>query len=85
MPPNDPNLDLVVKTTSGTIEDRWNSNQKAKQVYDEVLRRLDLPDGQYILKRERDGMVLNLSEKLGDLGLVDGDVLILQAQQPKDG
>jgi hypothetical protein len=85
VPPNDPHLDLVVKTTSGTIEDRWNRSQKAKQVYDEVLRRLDLPDGQYILKRERDGLVLNLAEKLGDLGLVDGDVLILQAHQPKDG
>lgn len=85
MPPTDPHLDLVVKTTSGTIEDRWNRNQRAKQVYDEVLRRLDLPGGQYILKRERDGMVLNLAEKLDDLGLVDGDVLILQAHQPKDG
>lgn len=85
MPVRDPHLDLLVKTTSGTIQDRWNRNQKAKHVHDEVLRRLDLPDGQYILKRERDGMVLNLAEKLDDLGLVDGDVLLLQANQPKDG
>lgn len=85
MPTNNPLLDLVVKTTSGTLQDRWNRNQKAQHVHDEALRRLRLPHGQYLLKRERDGMVLNLAEKLDDLGLVDCDVLLLQAHQPKDG
>ncbi len=85
MPKNDPHLDLTVQSTSGSISDRWNRNNKAEQVYDEAIRRLKLPAGQYLLKRSGDGVILNLTEKLGDLGLVDGDVLLLQAAQPQDG
>ena len=85
MAKQDPHLDLTVKSTSGSFSDKWNTNNKAQHVYDEALRRLGLPAGQYLLKRQRDGVVLALGEKLGDLGLVDGDVLVLQAAQPQDG
>lgn len=85
MAKNDPFLDLTVQSTSGSYSDRWNKNNRAEKVYDEALKHLKLPAGQYLLKRARDGVVLNLSEKLEDLGLVDGDVLILQAGQPQDG
>jgi hypothetical protein len=82
---NDPFLDLTVQSTSGSFSDRWNKNNRAEKVYDEALKRLQLPAGQYLLKRARDGVILNLGEKLEGLGLVDGDVLILQAGQPQDG
>lgn len=85
MASNDPHLDLTVRSTSGSFSDRWNRNNRAEKVYEEALKRLKLPAGQYLLKRERDGVILTLAEKLGDLGLVDGDVLILQAAQPQDG
>lgn len=83
--PSDPHLDLTVKSTSGSISDRWNRNNKAQKVYDDAIDRLKLGAGQYLLKRQRDGVILNLSEKLGDQGLVDGDLLLLQAAQPQDG
>ena len=74
-----------MKSTSGSFDDRWNKNSRAQQVYNEALRRFGLPDGNYLLKRHRDGVVLTLGEKLEELGLVDGDVLVLQAAQPQDG
>jgi hypothetical protein len=83
--PNDPHLELTIKSTSGSISDRWNRSNKAQKVYDDAIGRLKLAAGQYLLKRQRDGVILNLSEKLGDQGLVDGDVLLLQAAQPQDG
>ena len=85
MPKNAPHLVLTVQSTSGSFSDRWNKNNRAEKVYEDALRRLNLPAGQYLLKRARDGVILTLSEKLEDLGLVDGDVLILQAAQPQDG
>lgn len=85
MPQNDPHLDLTIQSTSGSFSDRWNKNNNAEHVYDEALRKLNLPAGQYLLKRLRDGVILNLGDKLGDLGLVDGDILVLQAAQPQDG
>lgn len=85
MAKSDPFLDLTVQSTSGSFSDRWNRSNRAEKVYEEALKRLKLPAGQYLLKRARDGVVLTLSEKLEDLGLVDGDVLILQAGQPQDG
>jgi hypothetical protein len=85
MPKNDPYIDLTVQSTSGSFSDRWNKNNKAEQVYDEAVRRFSLPAGQYLLKLARTGVVLELAEKLADLGLVDGDILVLQAAQPQDG
>lgn len=85
MAKNDPFFDLTVKSTSGSFADRWNKNNKAEKVYDDALEHLKLPSGQYLLKRERDGVVLTLTEKLDDLGVLDDDVLVLQAAQPQDG
>lgn len=86
MSKGDPFLNLTVRSTSGSFTDRWNKQNKAQRVHDDALRKLRLAAGTYLLKRERDGASsLTLSEKLADLGLVDGDVLILQASQPQDG
>lgn len=81
----EPFLNLTVRSTSGSFTDRWNKQNKAQRVHDDAIRKLRLAAGTYLLKRERDGVSLTLSEKLVDLGLVDGDVLILQASQPQDG
>jgi hypothetical protein len=85
MAKNDPHLDLTIQSTSGSFTDRWNRNNKAQKVYDDALAHFGLSAGEYYLKRERDGATLNLAEKLDDLGILDGDLLILQAAQPKDG
>jgi hypothetical protein len=86
MTKNDHKLDLTVKSTSGSFSDTWNENNKAERVYDDAVKHFGLDrSATYILKRERDDVVLALSEKLEDLGLKDGDVLILQASQAQDG
>ena len=85
MPGHDPDLELTVRSTSGSFSDSWNKNEKGQAVYDEALKRFKLPAGSYILKRLSDGLIVNLAEKLGGQGLVDGDVLVIQAAQPQDG
>jgi len=84
----DTHLDLTVKSTSGSFQDRFNRNNKAEKILDEAVRRLNLdpnPSMSYVLRREGDGLVLTLGEKLGDLGIEDGDVILVQAPQAQDG
>ena len=84
----DNKLTLTVKSTSGSFTDEFNQQNKAQKVLDEGIRRLKLASGPgitYILRREADQRDLALSEKLEDLGLVDGDVLLLQTSQAQDG
>ncbi len=80
-------LDLTVKSTSGTFSDRYNKNNKAQKVFDEAISyfRLNTTGGTYVLRREADSRTLALGEKLEDLGLIDGDVLLLQTSQAQDG
>lgn len=80
-------LDLIVKSTSGTFSDRFNKNNKAQKVFDEAISYfgLNANGGTYSLRREADNRALALGEKLEDLGLVDGDVLLLQTNQAQDG
>lgn len=81
-------LDLIVKSTSGTLADRWNRNNPARKVFDDALKYFRLNTGSgttYVLRRERDNQPLALGEKLSDLGLNDGDVLLLQTNQAQDG
>lgn len=84
----DHTLELIVKSTSGQFTDTFNTSNRAQKVLDEAIRRLGLNTGggiTYVLRRATDGRTLNLSEKLGDLGLVDGDVLLVQTNQAQDG
>ena len=81
-------ITLTVKSTSGTFTDDFNVNNKAERVFDEALRRFKLVQGagaSYVLVREQDRRQLALGEKIEDLGLADGDVLLLQASQAQDG
>jgi uncharacterized ubiquitin-like protein YukD len=81
-------LTLTVRSTSGTFTGRFNRQNRAQKVLDEAIRDLDLNTGPgvtYLLRREADDRTLALGEKLADLGLVDGDVLLLQTNQAQDG
>jgi hypothetical protein len=85
---HDPFLTLTVKSTSGTFTDRFNRENRAQKVLDEALAKLGLNTGPgvtYVLVRATDGRVLALGEKLAELGLVDGDLLLLQTNQAQDG
>ena len=86
--PTQHQLALTVKSTSGSFSADFNAENKAQKVLDEAIRRLNLnpnPAVAYVLKRESDGLVLNLSEKLGDQGIQSGDVLLVQTSQAQDG
>ena len=80
-------LDLTVKSTSGTFTDRYNRNNRTQKVFDDAVSYFGLSTtgGTYVLKREADNRTLSLGEKLEDVGLVDGDVLLLQTNQAQDG
>jgi hypothetical protein len=84
--PGSPRIVLTVKSTSGSFSDEFNRNNHAQKIYDEAVKRLNLNRaGVYILKRESDGRVLALDQKLDDLGLKDGDVILIQSNQAEDG
>jgi hypothetical protein len=84
--PGSPRLFLTVKSTSGSFGDEFNRNNHAQKVYDEAVKRLGLNKAAvYVLKRESDGRVLALDQKLEDLGLEDGDVILIQSSQAEDG
>jgi hypothetical protein len=82
-------LTLVVKSTAGVWPDaRFNEENRAQKVLDDGIRHFHLdpsPAQPYLLVREADGSTLNLSEKLEELGLHDGDGVLIQAGQPVDG
>lgn len=85
MAQGDPHITLTILTTSGRFTADWNRNNRGQKVHDDAIKQLRLLGGQYLLKRARDGVQVDLSEKLGAQGLVDGDELVLQAAQPQDG
>jgi hypothetical protein len=86
--PNDPKIDLVVKSTSGQFSESYNRSNKAQKVLDEAIKRLGLATGPgvtYVLVREADDRALALSEKLDDLQLTDPDTVVVQTSQAQDG
>lgn len=86
MPKNEPHLDLTVKSTSGQLDDRWNRSNRAQKVLDDAIDHFKLASTtSYFLKLPRTGAELALGEKLEDLGVVDGDTILVQARQAKDG
>lgn len=89
MPPQQrKHLDLTVKSTSGQFTEWFNAENRAQKVLDGAIRYFGLAIGgtvTYTLRRQADGRDLALSEKLEDLGVRDGDVLLLQTNQAQDG
>ena len=84
----DRKLALTVRSTSGSFEEEFGHNQRAQKVLDRAIHKLRLdpnPPQGYVLRRESDGLVLTLSERLADLGIQDGDVIQVQTPQAQDG
>lgn len=84
----DNKINLIVKSTAGTFTDKFNVNHKAQKVFDQALEYFRLAQGagaSYILVHEADRRDLALGEKIEDLGLSEGDVLLLNASQAQDG
>jgi uncharacterized ubiquitin-like protein YukD len=84
----DQHLDLTIKTTSGTISERFNRQNRASKVLEVAVRKVPLnanPSRPYLMRLERDGRQLDPNEKLVDQDVRDGDVVLIQAGQPVDG
>jgi hypothetical protein len=84
--PGDNQMTIVVKSTAGTWPDaRFNRNNKAQKVLDDGIHHFHLeanPSVPYVLSKG--GQPLALGEKLGDLRVVDADVVTIEAGQPVD-
>ncbi len=84
--PGSPHINLTIKSASGSFSDAFNRSNRAEKIQDEAIRRLGLNrNATYVLRRESDGRVLTLSEKLEGLELQDGDVIVIQTTQAQDG
>jgi uncharacterized membrane protein YdfJ with MMPL/SSD domain len=84
--PANRHLSLTVESTSGDFTDEFNRNNRAQKILDEAIKRFRLnPAGVYLLSRASDERRLALDQKLEELGLEDGDVVIVQANQAQDG
>ena len=84
-----PHVDLVVRTTAGTWSDaRFNRSNRAQKIVDDAIERFELdptPPRPYILERGNTGEPIPLGEKIGDIGLSDGELVIVKAPRPIDG
>lgn len=78
---------LIVRATSGTWPDaRFNVNNRVQKILDEGVRRLGLdPSPAVPYRMTRGGQALSLTEKIEDVGLREGDTVVIEAGQPVDG
>lgn len=85
----DHKITLTVKSTSGTWANAdFNTSNKIEKILDEAIKHFLLnktPQAPYIVVRESTGQTLPLNEKIGDVGLQSGEVVVIQAGQPVDG
>jgi hypothetical protein len=85
----DHHVSLTVRSTAGVWNDaRFNTSNQAEKILDEGIRHFHLdptPQAPYVLRRETTGQSIPLGEKIGEIGLVDGEVVLIQAGQPIDG
>jgi hypothetical protein len=80
-------ITLIVRSTSGTWPDaRFNVNNKAQKVVDDAIAHFHLdPSPRVPYRLTAGGRDLALGERIEDLGLQDGDTVIIEAGQPVDG
>jgi hypothetical protein len=87
--PDGPHITLTVSSTSGQFVEQFNRNNKAEKVLAEAIDRLNLqpdPPHPYVLIRKTPPeKQLALQEKLGDQGVRDGDLILVQASEAEDG
>ena len=84
----DRHLTLTLKSTSGSVTEEFNDQNRAEKLLDVAIRQIPLtktPSQPYVLKLERTGQTLDLNEKLSELGIEDGDTILIQAGTPVDG
>lgn len=81
-------ITLKVKTTKGSFTDSFNPENKGQKIVDEAIHTEKLdphPPLPYVLKRASDGATLPTGDKIATYGLKDGDTVIVQAPEAKDG
>ena len=80
-------IHLIVRSTAGTWPDaRFNVNNRVQKVLDDGVRRLGLdPSPAVPYRLTHEGRALALGEKIEDVGLRDGDTVLIEAGQPVDG
>ncbi len=80
-------ITLTVRSTSGIWPDaRFNVNNRAQKILDDGIRHFGLdPAPRAPYRLTQNGRVLDLSEKMEDLGLANGDTVLIEAGQPTDG
>jgi hypothetical protein len=85
----DHHISLTVRSTAGVWTDaRFNTSNQAEKILDEGIRHFGLdptPQAPYVLRRESTGQPIPLGAKIGETGLIDGEVVLIQAGQPIDG
>lgn len=88
-PKPDRNLRLVMKTTAGTDEANFKAKETAAAILEKAIKRFRMaPDDlkrPYEMRRESDSKVLPRDAIIDDLGLADGDVILIQPTQAIDG
>jgi hypothetical protein len=85
----DHRITLTIKSTSGTWPNAtFNISNKVQKILDDAIKHFSLnktPQAPYTVIRESTGQSLPLNEKIGDVGLQSGEVVVIQAGQPVDG
>jgi len=85
----DHHVTLTIKSTAGTLpHEEFNSSNKVEKILEVALKNLPLdktPQAPYKVVREKTNQSLALGEKIGDVGLTSGEVVVIQAGQPIDG
>ena len=88
-PKPDKVLRLVLKTTAGSDEANFKATERAVEILEKAIKRFRLapddPKRPYEMRRERDNLILARDALIGDLGLADGDVILIQPTQAIDG
>lgn len=87
--PHPTEVTIEIRSTSGNLYDqKFNTSERAQAILTRAIDRIPLdprPERPYTLVLQRTGGTLALNETIGDLGIVTGDVVIVQAHQPIDG
>ncbi len=78
---------LLLRSTSGSFEHEFNRHDRVERVLDEAIRRWGLATTgvTYVIKRQRGNVTMQPAERLTKYDLVNGDLVIIQANQAQDG
>ena len=82
-------LTLRVRTTTNSFTDKFNEENKAQRILDEAIDRFGLnptpPKPYELIRKTPPEKPLNVTMKLEDQGVRDGDEIFVQAFEPGDG